>query len=251
MIHRLIIMLDTIPLNKVLVLDIETVSGHHHYTDLSSDLQELWDIKAQQIQNRLPEEARLPPAESYVEKAGIYAEFGKIVCISVGFFSTNKEDDALNFHLRSYYSHDERELLTGFAELIEKTRGYYICGHNIKEFDIPYICRRMIINQLPMPEPLQLHGKKPWEMNHLLDTMTLWKFGDYKNYTSLKLLCGVFGIPSPKSDIDGSEVGKTYWGTGDLDRIETYCKNDVLATARLLMAYKRMPLIEDERVIYK
>ena len=244
-------MLDTVPLHRVLVLDIETVSMTQHYTELSPTMQGLWDIKAQQIQNRTPEAERMAPDEAYTERAGIYAEFGKIICISVGFFRTDKADDTLKFYLKSYYSHDEAELLKEFSQLVESTKGYYICGHNIKEFDIPYICRRMIINQLELPDPLQLQGKKPWELNHLLDTMTLWKFGDYKSFTSLKLLCGVFGIPSPKSDIDGSEVGKTYWGTGDLDRIEQYCKNDVLATGRLLMAYKRLPLIADEQVVHR
>ena len=130
------------------------------------------------------------------------------------------------------------------------TQKQYICGHNIKEFDIPYTCRRMVVNGLELPEALNIPGKKPWELSHLLDTMTLWKFGDYKNYTALKLLCGLFNIPTPKDDIDGSEVGKTYWKEDDLERIQIYCKKDVLATARLLMSYKCMPPIEEQMVHY-
>lgn len=243
-------MLNNIDLKDVLVFDIETVSGQKSYADLTPTMQKLWDIKSKQIQARKPEEDRLDHPESYAELAGIYAEFGKIVCISVGVFRSDAEG-ALNFHLKSYYDHDEKKLLEGFSNLLAKNynpRKHYICGHNIKEFDVPYTCRRMVIQGLEFPEMLDLAGKKPWELKHLLDTMTLWKFGDYKSYTALKLLCGVFDIPTPKDDIDGSEVGKTYWQADDLDRIEVYCKKDVLATARLLMAYKGMPLIEDDKV---
>ena len=244
-------MLNNIDLKNVLVLDIETVSGQKSYADLNPTMQKLWDIKSKQIQARKPEEERLEPADSYTEFAGIYAEFGKIVCISVGAFRPDTTG-ALNFHLKSYYDHDEKMLLEEFSELLSKhynnPRKHFICGHNIKEFDVPYTCRRMVIQGLEFPEMLDLAGKKPWELNHLLDTMTVWKFGDFKSYTALKLLCGVFDIPTPKDDIDGSEVGKTYWEADDLDRIEVYCKKDVLATARLLMAYKGMPLIEDDKV---
>lgn len=244
-------MLNTVDLSNVLVLDIETVSGQKSYDDLNPTMQKLWDIKSAQIQARKPEEERLSPPDAYTELAGIYAEFGKIVCISVGVFRKDA-DGELNLHLKSYYDHDESKLLAEFSQLIEKAynnpRKHFICGHNIKEFDIPYTCRRMVINGLELPEALNLPGKKPWELTHLLDTMTVWKFGDYKSYTALKLLCGVFNIPTPKDDIDGSEVGKTYWNEDDLDRIEVYCKKDVLATARLLMAYKRLPIIEDEKV---
>jgi 3'-5' exonuclease len=244
-------MLNSVNLKDVVVFDIETVSGQKKYSDLTEAMQKLWDIKSKQIQSRKPEEERLAPEESYEEFSGIYAEFGKIVCISSGVFRKDSEGQ-LNFHLYSYYGDDEKEILKKFSALVKKTcanqKKEYLCGHNIKEFDVPYTCRRMLINGLDLPEALNIPGKKPWELSHLLDTMTLWKFGDYKNYTALKLLCGVFNIPTPKDDIDGSEVGKTYWGSGDLDRIEVYCKKDVLATARLLMSYKCMPIIEDERV---
>ncbi len=247
-------MLENIALTNVLVLDIETVSGVATYADMSPVMQKLWDIKAKQIQARKPEDERMSPEEAYPEMAGVYAEFGKIVCISVGIF-TKDEQGEFQFRLKSYYGHDEKKLLTEFSSLLNThysdTRKKFLCGHNIKEFDAPFTCRRLVINGLPLPVPLDIPGKKPWELEHLLDTMTLWKFGDYKSYTSLKLLCGVFNIPTPKDDIDGSEVGKTYWQNDELDRIEVYCKKDVLATARLLMAYKRLPLIEEERVIIK
>ncbi len=243
-------MLKTLNLVDVLVLDIETVSSHKSSTDMSPAMQKLWGLKAEQIQRRLPEEERLSAEEAYPENAGVYAEFGKIVCISVGAFRKDKDTGELNFYLKSYYDHDEKKLLIQFADLIEKhynnPRKHFICGHNIKEFDMPYTCRRMIVNGIPLPEAMDVPGKKPWELAHFLDTMTLWKFGDFKNYTSLKLLCGLFDIPTPKDDIDGSQVGKTYWNEDDLDRIEVYCKKDVLATARVLMRLMlRPPLGED------
>ncbi len=244
-------MLDNIDLTNVLVLDIETVSGYKSFDNLSEPMQKLWKIKAEQIQRRLPEEDHLEVAEAFEEKAGIYAEFGKIVCISVGVFK--KVEGKFQFYLKSFYGDDEKKLLGEFSAMLAKfipdTRTKYLCGHNIKEFDIPYTCRRMLIQGMQLPKALQINGKKPWELGHLLDTMEQWKFGDYKNYTALKLLCGVFGIPTPKDDIDGSEVGRTYWQENDVKRIEVYCKKDVLATARLLMAFKLLPFIEDSQVI--
>lgn len=245
-------MLKNLNLVDVLVLDIETVSSHKNATDMSPAMQKLWALKAEQIQRRLPEEERLPAEEAYPENAGVFAEFGKIVCISVGVFRKDKETGELHFYLKSYYDHDEKKLLLQFTDLIEKhynnPRKHFICGHNIKEFDMPYTCRRMIVNGIPLPEAMDVAGKKPWELAHFLDTMALWKFGDFKNYTSLKVLCGLFDIPTPKDDIDGSQVGKTYWNEDDLDRIEVYCKKDVLATARVLLKLMLKPFLGEDRV---
>jgi predicted PolB exonuclease-like 3'-5' exonuclease len=110
------------------------------------------------------------------------------------------------------------------------------------------MCRRMVVNQLPLPKMLDIAGKKPWETKHLLDTMELWKFGDRKSYTSLKVLAAVLGFPSPKDDIDGSEVGRVFWQEDDLDRIAHYCEKDVLATAQLFFRYQRKPLLEEDQV---
>ncbi|WCL82132.1 3'-5' exonuclease [Saprospira sp. CCB-QB6] len=227
-------------LEHTLVLDIETVSGAASYADLNPSMQKLWDLKAEALQRRLAEEEKMSPADYYPEKAGIYAEFGKIVCITVGVYIKN-ETGQYKLRLKSFYGDDEKALLQDFSAMLSKyfqRKGQqYICGHNIKEFDMPYICRRLIVQGLPLPAPLQIYGKKPWELHHFLDTMTLWKFGDYKAYTSLKLLCGIFGIPTPKDGIDGSQVGRSYWEDGDLDRIEVYCKKDVFATAQVLLRF--------------
>ncbi len=239
-------MLESINVSNILFLDVETVSGHAEFGDMPQGLQELWQTKAKQIYRNAEDMPDLP--ETYTEKAGIYAEFGKIVCISVGYVVID-DDGEMHFRLKSYYGDDEAKLLTEFAELLDKTpRFAYLCGHNIKEFDIPYICRRMALNLLPFPRKLQIHGKKPWELNYMLDTLELWKFGDRKNYTSLNLLCQVFGIPTPKSDMDGSQVGVAYWTQDRLEDIAIYCQKDVLATAQLYLKLIRKELIKEENV---
>jgi hypothetical protein len=240
-------MLQHIDLQNVLVLDIETVSNNPSFESLPPLMQQLWTLKSIQIQQRKSEDAKQTPAESYTTSAGIYAEFGKIVCISVGLFTKTG-----HLKLKSFYGHDECKLLKEFGQMLEQyfRDNRYICGHNIREFDIPYICRRLLLHQLPLPRCLTIAGKKPWELTYFLDTLTLWKFGDYKHYTSLKLLCGLFDIPTPKEDIDGSQVGPAYWIKNDLKRIKSYCKKDVVATARLLMRYQCRPIVEDNQIIY-
>ena len=217
--------------SKTLFLDIETVSQEKTYDQLSERMQKLWDKKAEQL-NRDNDD--LTPADIY-DRAGIYAEFGKIVCISVGFFNGER------FRLKSFFSHDEKALLADFADMLN--------AHNGKEFDFPYIARRMMINGIPIPRILQVAGKKPWETN-FIDTMELWKFGDYKNFTSLDLLCAILDIPTPKDDINGSEVGRVYWQENDLERIKTYCQKDVLAIAQLMRRFNYLPLITEDCVDY-
>jgi len=231
-----------IDFSKILFLDIETVSQQKSFDLLNERMQRLWSHKAEQLNRDNPE---LSPADLY-ERAAIYAEFGKIVCISVGFFNNQR------FRLKSFYGHDEKTLLTDFANMLNR---YYnspdsqLCAHNGKEFDFPYIARRMLINGIQIPRILQVAGKKPWETN-FIDTMELWKFGDFKNYTSLDLLCAILDIPTPKDDINGSEVGRVYWQENDLERIKTYCQKDVLAIAQLMRRFNYLPLITEDQVDY-
>ena len=248
-------MLEKIDIADVLFFDIETVSAQPDYESLSPTFKELWALKSKSILRRYEEElTEEEVSELYPEKAGIYAEFAKIVCISVGALYRSKEDKQLKIRLKSFASKDEATLLRDFSALLQQHYNdpmkYYLCGHNIKEFDVPFICRRMVANQLELPRMLDLAGKKPWEMKHLLDTMALWKFGDYKSYTSLKLLAAVLDFPSPKDDIDGANVGRVFWEEGDIERISVYCEKDVLATAQLLFRYKRMPLLEESQVLH-
>lgn len=233
-------MLENIDLQQVMVLDIETVPQYPSFDELPIEFQQLWDQKTR-FQRRDGE----TPAEFYV-RGGILAEFGKIICISVGIFSTKTEK--LNLRIKSFYGDKEKEVLQSFIDLLKKQSDTLIfCAHNGKEFDFPYLCRRMLINSLQIPVQLNLHGKKPWEIMHL-DTMDLWKFGDFKNYTSLKLLAAVFGIPSPKDDIDGSMVNEVYWKENDIERIRTYCEKDVITTAQILLRFKSLALLLDEQI---
>lgn len=223
-------MLDDINLQDILFLDIETVPGVKDYEELSKDMQWLWDRKSQRT--RLEDQSA---ADAWFERAGIFAEYGKIICISVGFM--HRSDGDWHFRLRSFYGDDEKSLLRDFGHMLTthfSSQYKRLCGHNGKEFDFPYICRRMLINRVAIPPILQTQGKKPWEVQHI-DTLDLWKFGDYKNYTSLRLLAALFDIPTPKDDIDGSEVAGVYWNDNDLPRIVTYCEKDVVTTARIFL----------------
>ncbi|MBK6930853.1 MAG: ribonuclease H-like domain-containing protein [Saprospirales bacterium] len=245
---------DTFDLYNILFLDIETVPGVPEFEELNEEMQELWAIKARAFLRKPEEELEFDElAETFNTRAGIYAEFGKIVCISVGFLTRQAGSAEPLLRLKSFTNHLEANLLEDFLELLEKHFNhpdkFALCGHNIKEFDIPYICRRMLVNQLPFPRMLDIAGRKPWETKHLLDTMELWKFGDIKNYTSLRLLAAVFGFPSPKDDMDGSDVAGVYWQERDLDRIAAYCEKDVLATVQLFLKMKRQNLLREDQIV--
>jgi len=229
---------------NILFLDIETVPEVENFEDLSETKQELFALKTQYQRKE-----EITPTEFY-ERAGIWAEFGKIVCISVGFF-TNFSTENRIFRVTSFYG-DEAKILIDFKNLLDShyNKPYHVlCAHNGKEFDFPYIARRMIINQIKLPEKLNLFGKKPWEIAHL-DTMELWKFGDYKHFTSLKLLTHILGITSPKDDINGSEVATVFYKENNIDRIVTYCEKDVIAVAQLLLRFNNEPLLEDLQIAH-
>ena len=243
-------------LNTILFLDIETVSQKAQFDELEERMQRLWKRKARRFlkpTEREEDPENIDWAEIYEDRAAILAEFGKIVCISVGFL-THEESGSIGMRVKSFASEDELTVLTEFAALIEETfdnrQIRSVCGHNIKEFDLPYIARRMLIQNIPLPVPLQLQGKKPWEIKHVLDTLDFWKFGDYKHFTSLDLLSAVFHIPSPKEDMDGSQVGKTYWEEQDLERIRIYCERDVWVTAAVFLKMNGHEYPTEKEVIY-
>jgi uncharacterized protein YprB with RNaseH-like and TPR domain len=236
-------MIQKKPLNNILFIDIETVPEQQHYDQLDEDLRQFWEQKTQyQRKDEIS-------AEAFYERAGIWAEFGKIITISVGYF-VNKAD-IRNFRVTSFWG-DEKKILNDFSNLLTTHFNgpqHLLCGHNAKEFDIPFIARRMIINSISLPSKLNLFGKKPWEVPHL-DTLELWKFGDYKHFTSLKLLTKVLGVPSPKDDIDGSEVARVYYEEKDIDRIITYCEKDVIAVAQIFLRFRREELLIDDEIIH-
>jgi DNA polymerase elongation subunit (family B) len=236
-------MLSKINLEKVLFLDIETVAQQSEFSKLSDDFKAHWEKKASFIGKE--DET----TEDTYERAGIYAEFGKIVCISVGFINIENEEKKLR--IKSFANDDEAILINNFFELLNShynNREALLCAHNGKEFDFPYIARRALVNGINIPEILDLAGKKPWEVNHL-DTLQLWKFGDYKHYTSLSLLTTIFNIPTPKDDIDGSMVNQVYWKDKDLKRIATYCEKDVIALTQLFLKFKNDSLVKQENII--
>lgn len=247
-------MIDNINLSNILFLDIETVPQAKNVDELDENFHELWKHKAKSFIKKEEQDITAEEWAASYERAGIYAEFGKIICISVGFLSLNAETNKYQCRLKSFKSDNEKELLEQFASLLDKAYNipekHFLCGHNIKEFDIPYICRRMTVHRMKLPKLLDITGKKPWETKHLLDTMELWKFGDNKNFTSIKLLAAIFGFPSPKDDIDGSQVGYVYWQENDLNRIATYCEKDVLAVVQLLLCFKRMDILDTEQVFF-
>lgn len=235
-------MLENINIEKILFLDIETVPLYSNYQELPDEAKVFWEKKSAQFRkdDQLVE-------DSY-ERAGIYAEFGKVVCISFGHL--HKRDGQRHARLKSISGDNEKLVLQEFADLLVRlnaSKDLLLCAHNGKEFDFPYLSRRMLVNGISIPSVLDVSGRKPWETS-FIDTMELWKFGDFKNYTSLNLLAYLFGIPSPKADIDGSQVAHVYWNERDLPRIAKYCQNDVLAIIQLLLKYKGEALIPKERV---
>ena len=236
-------MLDELNLRKVMVIDIETVPQYEDFSQMPENLQSLWEAKTKY--QRKPDQT----PEQFYEKAGILAEFGKIVCISMGIFQL--EARILKLRVKSLYGNKEKELLESFAEVLEKyTTDLTFCAHNGKEFDYPYLCRRLMVNGLTIPRQLKISGKKPWENPHI-DTMELWKFGDYKHYTSLELLATILNIETPKDDINGSEVRKVYYEENNLKRIVEYCQKDVITTAQILLKFKGTDTIlqEDIKII--
>jgi predicted PolB exonuclease-like 3'-5' exonuclease len=234
-------MIEKINLNHILFLDIETVPEEAHFHSLDDEMKTLWEHKTQ-----YQRKDDFSPEEFY-DRAGIWAEFGKIVCVSVGYFVV--KGDIRNFRVTSFFG-DEKKILRDFNNLLNNhfnQAQHILCGHNAKEFDIPFLARRMIINQIPIPNKLNLFGKKPWEIPHL-DTLELWKFGDYKHFTSLKLMCKILGIPSSKGDIDGSQVGHVYYIEKDIDRIVTYCEKDTIAVAQIFLRLRREDLLIDDEI---
>ena len=235
------------PLQNILFLDIETVSQQPAFDQLAEEWKELWTRKAEILLRNKEDET----IESIYSRAAIYAEFGKIICISCGFLQGNGEEKKLV--LKSFYGDDEKTLLRGFADMLLKWTAEspkFLCAHNGKEFDFPYLCRRMVVNGIAIPAILHLPGRKPWESCHL-DTMDLWKFGDFKNYTSLNLLAHTLGAPTSKDDIDGSMVGEVYWKEGNLERIVTYCQKDVITLAQVYLRLYNEILIRPENIEIK
>ncbi len=233
-------------LRDILFLDIETVACTDTFQSLDERLKVQWSRKA----GFLKHEEGITDEDLFHQRAGIYAEFGKIICIAVGkLYDT--ESGEIGLKTKAYFGHDEKKILLDFNTMLEKMEGATIrlCAHNGKEFDFPYMSRRMLIHGISLPSALNLSGRKPWETPHL-DTMEMWKFGDYKHYTSLDLLTAIFNIPSSKSDMDGSQVNAVYYRDKNLEKIKTYCVSDVVVLTQLYLKMKNLPLIDTKNIIH-
>ncbi|MDQ6842833.1 MAG: ribonuclease H-like domain-containing protein [Bacteroidota bacterium] len=238
--------MQKIAIENLFLIDIETVSGMEHFHLLSEEWKELWTEK---ILKNLP--PNTTAEEYYPRRAAILAEFAKVICISIGYFK--KENNEWQLRIKSFCSAEEKDVLTNLIETLKQLRSknskWIFTGHNIKEFDIPFLCRRMLVNNLSIPTYLDFQNMKPWE-TPVLDTLHLWRFGDYKHYTSLKLLAATLGVPSPKDDIDGSQVGEVFWTEKNLERIAHYCGKDVATVANVVLRFKNLPLLTEEQIIF-
>lgn len=232
-------------LGNILFLDIETASSTETFDELDPRLQPEWLKKEKLIRSETPPAT---PGDLYFDRAGIHAEFGKVICVGLGFFQAKKKEKIFTFRAKVLAEAEEKETLLALKTVLEKKK-WVLCAHNGKEFDFPYLCRRMLIHGISLPEPLQLAGKKPWEIRHL-DTMELWRFGDYKYYTRLELLAAAFGIPSSKESINGSEVNAAYYLDKDLDKISNYCLRDVEVTARIFLAMHPQAAPQEVELLY-
>jgi 3'-5' exonuclease len=238
--------MQNIPLENLVLIDIETVSCCPEHAEMEDHWKDLWAEKVGRI---LPE--NVSAEEFYPQRAAILAEFGKVVCISLGYFKL--ECNEWQLRIKSIYGTDEKDVLNNFVNTLNqfdsRDPNWGFAGHNIKEFDIPFLCRRMLVNNMPIPRYMNFQNMKPWE-TMMIDTLQQWKFGDYKNYISLKLLAACLGVPSPKDDIDGSDVGNVYWKDQDLKRIATYCQKDVVTVANIILRFKNMALLNEQQVVY-
>ncbi len=230
--------MSDIKIEHILFIDIETAPVQYQYSELSETTKDLWDKKMMYVKVTSPEE--------HYAKAGIFAEFAKVVCIGLGFISQGK------FRTKAIAGENEKDILIEFSKLMQThfyKEEHFLCAHNGKEFDYPFLCRRLLVNQLPLPKLLQIQGFKPWNVKHL-DTMEMWRFGDIKNFTSLNLLAHIFNIPSPKDDIDGSQIAQVFYEEKNIERIKTYCIKDVVTLIRIYQCLKGLAPIQDEDIVY-
>ena len=238
--------MQQIAIENLFLLDIETVSSVQNFNLLNDEWKELWTEK---ILKSLPPD--ITAEEYYPKRAAILAEFAKVVCISTGYFK--KENNELKLRIKSFYSENEKDVLESFTKMLDqlhsKNSRWIFTGHNIKEFDIPFLSRRMLVNNIAIPPYIDFQNMKPWD-TPVLDTLHLWRFGDYKHYTSLKLLAATLGVPSPKDDIDGSKVGEVFWEEKNLERIAIYCQKDVATVANVLLRFKGLPLLNEQQIVY-
>jgi predicted PolB exonuclease-like 3'-5' exonuclease len=234
-------MLEHLKMDDILFLNLSTAPLAPSYAELSPLIRQLWHEKFRYL--REPD----TPEKQY-EKAGLYAEFGKIICLSLGFVKTQGNERQMR--IKSFYGHQEKELLTAFLDLLNtrfNKKTQLLAAHNGKEFDFPFLCRRLLINQIPLPVMLDLSGKKPWEVPHI-DTMDFWRFGETRHYASLELLAQLFQIPMTQARMDGKEIAQQYWKYSNWTDIVATCQADVVLTAQLLLRFRGESIIPQEQI---
>lgn len=230
---------------NILFIDIETASGVNTYTTLTENMQKLWLRKARSLMNPLQK----PLEDLYFERAALFPEFGRIISIGMGFLFYNKNKE-LSLKVKTISNKNEKDLLLEFNQFIESTypsKELSLVAHNGKEFDFPYLCKRMLVHQLVIPKALQLQGKKPWEVVHQ-DTIEWWRFGDKKGYVSLELLAEIMGIGNVKTDLSGDKVNYTFYIEKDLEKIKKYCAEDVITLAQLFLRFNFIDYIQEKNI---
>ena len=231
---------------NILFVDIETVTAQPAYDQLSPVMQHAWQRKAKALHR--PDDMTID--DFYFARGGIYAEFGKIVVISVGFFHA-LEDNTTELRIKCISGDNEKDLLKNFNDTVLKfdQKKLQLCAHNGKEFDFPYLCRRMLANAVALPASLDLSGMRSWQVPHI-DTMQLWKFGDYKSYTPLELLAAVFGLESNDTDaIEGSDINRIYHRENNLGKINRFCQRNIGLLAQVYLRLKSLPTLDPKHII--
>jgi 3'-5' exonuclease len=229
-----------VPLTKILFLDIETVGGCKNYQSCKKDNPKIAKQFLKYIdwfQKRFPEDSSLTVDEIFLRRASLVPEFSKIICVSAAFV-TDKDE----VKIQSFFGDDERQLLKDCQKLLDRCGklDFYLCGHNLKNFDIPMLAKRMIINGIMPPSILPSYDTKPWEIK-AIDTKEIWQYGAYTSIGSLDLLCSTMDIPTPKNgEVSGDNVHKSYWEDNKLKEIEDYCQKDVLVLIDIIKKLKNL-----------
>lgn len=243
-------------------VDTETIPGYKDFNDMPEELARMYERKfGHELANNDPDKFD-NFEDHYRARAALYPEFGKIVCLVIGVIFVDDKDKQEKLKLKTLCGRHEDKLLAEAAPIIDKFDS--LVGHNSKEFDFPYLCKRFYVHGIQLPQILNIAGKKPWEVS-LIDTMELWRFGSFKGSTSLELFAHCLGLPSPKQDMTGADVAKVYYEMFDhmkdgelpfeaesaaIQKIGKYCQGDVVTLANCYRKLKYQSVIASENVIY-
>lgn len=231
---------------KIVFFDLETASEYESLDQLALNkpkMAELWSKRCEYLRSRFEENKDMTDEQLYEAKAALTPEFARIVCATFGRVTFIGEDP--NVIIKSYCSEHEDEVLDGIQKVFDKFASLKFSGHNIKRFDIPMMCKRLLIHGRSLPKGLQIQNLKPWEMP-FIDTSEVWSFGAWQEgFVSLELLVTAIGLETPKGDIKGEDVSRVFWQDGDTHRIAEYCQRDVFAGIQALLKLSGLPVVEE------